>query len=90
MITLPRSVLACAGGLLLVPVAAAAQPAQQTEPPVPTAEAPADQSGDDTADDTASGDEKRVCRSVRADPSSRRKTRVCRTAEEWRRLNVPL
>ncbi len=31
--------------------------------------------------------EKRICRYIRADASSRRKTKVCRTTEEWRELN---
>lgn len=88
MISLPRVLLACAGGLLLAPLAAAAQP--RTEPPAPAAAAPPPQSGSERAEDKQAADEKRVCRSVRADPSSRRKSRVCRTAEEWRKLNVPL
>lgn len=32
-------------------------------------------------------EEKIICRSIRLDMSSRRKTRVCRTEEEWRQLN---
>lgn len=31
--------------------------------------------------------DKRVCRYVKLDASSRRKTKVCRTVEEWRDLN---
>lgn len=30
---------------------------------------------------------KRICRYIRADASSRRKTRVCMTAEAWREAN---
>lgn len=29
----------------------------------------------------------RICRYVKLDASSRRKTKVCRTVEEWRELN---
>jgi hypothetical protein len=88
MISLPRVLLACAGGLLLAPLAAAAQP--QAETPAPAAETTAPQPEGESAEDKQAEDQKRVCRSVRADPSSRRKTRVCRTVEEWRKLNVPL
>ena len=31
----------------------------------------------------------RICRYVRLDMSSRRKTKVCRTTEQWRELNNP-
>ena len=31
--------------------------------------------------------EKRICRRIRLDASSRRATRVCRTKEEWRQYN---
>jgi len=32
-------------------------------------------------------EEKRICRRVRLDMSSRRATRVCKTADEWREFN---
>lgn len=32
-------------------------------------------------------EEELICRSIRLDMSSRRKTRVCRTEEGWRQLN---
>lgn len=32
-------------------------------------------------------EEERVCRSVKLDMSSRRKTKVCKTADEWREFN---
>lgn len=32
-------------------------------------------------------EEERICRSIRVDASSRRKTRVCLTQEGWRELN---
>lgn len=95
MIPPRRFLLACAGGLLLVPFAAVAQSADQAGSTPPAAERPAPQPESETASDDAAEqdkaeDSKRVCRSVRADPSSRRKTRVCRTIEEWREMNVPL
>lgn len=31
--------------------------------------------------------EKRICRHIRTDASSRRKTKVCRTNDEWREIN---
>ena len=32
-------------------------------------------------------EEKRICRRIRADASSRRKTKVCMTADQWREAN---
>ncbi|MEP2736505.1 MAG: hypothetical protein ABJP34_09410 [Erythrobacter sp.] len=32
-------------------------------------------------------EEKRICRRIRADASSRRKTKVCMTSVEWRKFN---
>ena len=91
MIPLRRFVLALAGGLLLVPFAATAASADQAEAPSPQTSAPAPEAErEDTAKDDSAEANKRVCKSVRADPSSRRKTRVCRTMEEWRKLNVPM
>jgi predicted outer membrane protein len=85
-----RFLLACAGVLLLMPLAAAAQSEDQPQTPAPATESPAPKSDGEAAKEQVDEGEKRVCKSVRADPSSRRKTRVCRTAEEWRELNVPL
>ena len=34
-------------------------------------------------------EEKRICRYVKLDTATRRKTKVCRTVEEWRELNNP-
>ena len=99
MIPLRRFLLACAGSLLLLPFAAAAQsdeqasetpPAAETPAPKPDSEPAKDNSAEEgTAEEGTAEENKRVCKSVRADPSSRRKTRVCRTMEEWRGLNVP-
>ncbi len=89
MILLRRSLLACAGSLLLVPFVAAAQAdGRSTETP-PASEASTSEPESETAKEEAAEAEKPVCRSVRADPSSRRKSKVCRTMEEWRKLNIP-
>lgn len=90
MITLRSALLAVAGTALLAPLAAAANP--QTQPAeTPPAEDTAEPRPDsETSRDTTAEESKRICKSVRADAASRRKTRVCRTAEEWRQLNVPL
>lgn len=84
-----RALLACAGALLLAPFAAAAQSETQPDERPPVAETAEPKPDSKTAKDEAAEDDKRVCKSVRADPSSRRKTRVCRTMEEWRELNIP-
>jgi hypothetical protein len=66
------------------PAAAAPAPAGETaQQPAPGAAANA-ASAEATSE--ATGD-KRICRYVKLDPSSRRKTKVCRTVEEWRELN---
>lgn len=88
MITLRRSLLACAGSLLLAPFVAAAQADGRSSETPPANEAVASTpESEATKEDTAEAP--KVCRSVRADPSSRRKSKVCRTAEEWRKLNIP-
>lgn len=89
MILLRRSLLACAGSLLLLPFAATAQSDGRSPatPPASEASTPAPE-GETAKEDTAEA-AKPVCRSVRADPSSRRKSKVCRTSEEWRKLNIP-
>ena len=89
MIPVRRFLLACAGGLLLSPFAAAAQSEGQTGETPPVAQTPAPKPDGETAKEDTAEEDKVVCKSVRADPSSRRKTRVCRTMEEWRDLNIP-
>jgi len=61
-------------------VADDAQPEQDTAPA--TVEMPAESSAQEEA-----GEEELICRSIRLDMSSRRKTRVCRTEAGWRELN---
>ena len=75
--------LGCA--LLLGTAGAAAQDAPATSTP-PASEASATGTTDTAATDEAAED-KRICRYVKLDMSSRRKTKVCRTTEEWRELN---
>ena len=84
-----RVALALAGALLLAPLAAAAQSESQPEDTPPATEAEAPKPDSDSAKEDTAEENKRVCKSVRADPSSRRKTRVCRTMEEWREMNIP-
>lgn len=79
-----RLALALACGLFVPPAAMAASP-----PPVPpVSEEAAEQSDDDKAQDSAT-EGKRICRYVKLDTASRRKTKICRTSDEWRELNNP-
>ena len=89
MIPVRRFMLACAGSLLLVPFAATAQSETPQDTSPPANKTPAPQPEGETAKDETAEENKRICRSVRADPASRRKTRICRTPEEWRELNIP-
>lgn len=72
---------ACA--LLAAPALSAADPQEEK------AEAAAGQ--EETAPEadakTEAEEDKRICRRIRTDMSSRRKTRVCLTADEWREMN---
>lgn len=43
--------------------------------------------GTDAEAEVEAKEDKRICRRIRVDMSSRRKTRVCLTAEGWRELN---
>ncbi|QDH35048.1 hypothetical protein [Porphyrobacter sp. YT40] len=79
-----RFTLAPAGALLLAPLGAAAQPSDTVQPAeteAPQTEAP--------KPDAEAEEDKRICRYVKLDTSSRRKTKICRTVEEWRELNNP-
>ena len=68
--------------------APAATPAPPADAAPPAAPAPAQVEPEAPAEATAEED-KRICRYVKLDMSSRRKTKVCRTVEEWRELNNP-
>lgn len=88
ILSLPRSLaLGCALLLGAAGVAAQDAPAASTPPAgEDTAQQPAPDSSEAAATDEAAED-KRICRYVKLDASSRRKTKVCRTVEEWRELN---
>ena len=87
--------IALGTALLIAPLAPAAAGLDTTPTPAPSAvpapeakpTAPA--ATPDAVTPKATAEDKRICKSVRADASSRRKTRICRTAEEWRELNIP-
>ncbi|MFO6447218.1 hypothetical protein ACLBKU_08750 [Erythrobacter sp. NE805] len=90
-----KSILPRSGALVAAVLFAAAAHAAQTAPadtPAPSAtEQPAADPAADKAEAAATGEAKaedrQICRYIKADASSRRKTKVCRTAEEWRELN---
>lgn len=66
-----------------------AQPATEESAPA-VIEIPAITAPDAAPAETAEApeaEEELICRSIRLDMSSRRKTRVCRTEEGWRQLN---
>ena len=90
ILTRTRS-LALACGLLLAAATASAagqdNPAATTPPASEeTTQQPAPDSAESkTAEEAA--EPERICRYVKLDASSRRKTKVCRTVEEWRELN---
>jgi hypothetical protein len=76
--------LALAAAFAVVPLAAAAAAQDRgvpEAPATPTAEPTAAATG------TQAEDDKRICRFIKPDTSSRRKVKVCRTLEEWRELN---
>lgn len=87
MIALRRFLLAGAGGLLLAPFAAVAHSEPQPDETPRAARTPAPRPQHDTVREKAGAQDKRICRFVRADPSRRRKNRLCRTSEEWRDLD---
>lgn len=95
--TLMKSGILCAATLLAAPLFSVASlandpdgkpadeaKAEQTEP-----EAEAGSGKEPIAVDTpeVKVEEKRICRRIRIDASSRRATRVCKTKEEWRLFN---
>ena len=85
MIVSHTRLLALGCALLIFPVSAMASTP-------PASEEPAEQSAPDSADtqtEEAQAEDKRICRYVKLDTASRRKTKVCRTTEEWRELNNP-
>lgn len=92
ILTRARS-LALSFGLMFAPLAvAAANPDAATADTPPAAEETSPQPDAETSDSPAiepAAEDKRICRYVRLDTASRRKTKLCRTTEEWRELNNP-
>ncbi len=84
MIPMRLRALAVACGVLLTPpTIAAANPGTPGNPETPAA----DKAEAEPAAAEATGEDKRICRYVKLETASRRKTKVCRTTEEWRELN---
>lgn len=81
--------LACAL-LLAAPFGAAAlaAPGDDKDKPATTEQEakPAEEGAANGASAEAEAD-KRICRYIKLETASRRKTKVCRTVEEWRALN---
>lgn len=77
--------LALATAMLVAPLAVmAADPDTATPPAAEDSAEPDEAKSDDSA-----AEDKRICRYVKLETASRRKTKVCRTTEEWRELNNP-
>lgn len=95
---IPRLLSACAL-LIASPLAGAvlAHPGDDTPKtpatmPSPQDNAPTEAAQPDAPAETKVEDvveEKRICRYVRLETATRRKTKLCRTTEEWRQLNNP-
>ncbi len=76
----------CAATLLIAPVVANAAIASDPEnEQAATKEMPQAEAGEGA--EKAKVEDKRICRRVRLDASSRRGTKVCKTKEEWREFN---
>ena len=87
MISLRSLPLALAGAALVAPLAAAANAqAQPAQTPPQREEA---QTQETQPEGEAEARDERVSRYVKLGMSSRRKTKVCRTVEEWREINNP-
>ncbi|MEO0417566.1 MAG: hypothetical protein AAF249_01785 [Pseudomonadota bacterium] len=71
---LPKAALVIALPILAVPAFA------QDEQPAPTQEEQVEE-----AEEKA--EEKKICKRIAADAASRRRTKVCRTREEWKNFN---
>lgn len=93
ILTRPRSFALGCGLVLAASIASAAgqdTPAANTPAAAEeTAQQPAPETAEtgETATAAEATEDKRICRHVKLDASSRRKTKVCRTVEEWRELN---
>lgn len=91
MILSRSRLLALGCGLLFA--AATARAAVQNAPAATTPAAGEETAAPSAPDSTQAkaaeeaAEPERICRYVKLDASSRRKTKVCRTVEEWRELN---
>ncbi len=72
-------------------LATSALAAQQAPAEEPETAAPADQTAEksETAEAPAEAEPERICRYIKLDTASRRKTKICRTTDEWRDLGNP-
>lgn len=86
-----RAVFAACVAPLLATAALAGQQAPAAEPETAPAEQTAEkpETASETAPETTEAEPERVCRYIKLDMSSRRKTKICRTADEWRDLGNP-
>jgi hypothetical protein len=90
MLTADRRALALVFAACLAPLAAPSLAAQSQTPATPAPDAKPDAPAEAEPDTASEADaDKRVCRYVKLETASRRKTKVCRTVEEWRELNNP-
>ena len=71
---LPKAALVVALPILAVPAFA------QEEQPAPAPEEQVEETEE-------KAEEKKICKRIAADAASRRRTRVCRTREEWKNFN---
>jgi hypothetical protein len=74
-------------GVLLTPLAIAAANSETPGTPETPAADKAEAEAAEPATAETAGEDKRICRYVKLETASRRKTKVCRTTEEWRELN---
>lgn len=69
---LPKAALLFALPMLAVPAFAAQEEPDQPAPP---------------SEEVEKAEEKKICKRISAQAGSRRKTKVCRTREEWKTFN---
>jgi hypothetical protein len=70
-------------------LAAQQAPTEAPEPAPADAESPKAETKDTAETAEAKTEDERICRHIKLDMSSRRKTKICRTTEEWRELGNP-
>ncbi len=86
-----KTAFAIAAAMSVAPVlavSAAALDAEFEKPATEPATAEnAEKASENARKEPEAEEDKRICRRVRADASSRRKTKVCLTTDEWRKYN---